>query len=92
MHDELGGKGLVVVGVDLGEDAETVRKFAEHFGLPFPVLLDPKATTARLFGLWGHPSTVLIDRRGRVLALVRGERDWQSDAAHRLVRHLLEDG
>ena len=92
MHDEFSGGGLVVVGVNLGEDAETVRKFAEHFGVPFPLLLDPKAGTPRLFGLWGHPNTVLIDRKGRVIALVRGERDWQSDAAHRLVRQLLEDG
>jgi len=50
------------------------------------------AGTPRLFGLWGHPNTVLIDRKGRVAGVVRGERDWQSDAAHQLVRQLLEDG
>ena len=82
----------MVIGVNLGEDAETVRKFAEHFGVPFPLLLDRGAETPRLFGLWGHPNTVLIDRKGRVAGLVRGERDWQSDAAHQVVRQLLEDG
>ena len=81
----------MVVGVNLGEDAETVRKFAEHFGVPFPLLLDRGAGTPRLLGLWGHPNTVLIDRKGRVAGLVRGERDWQSDAAHQAVRQLLED-
>lgn len=35
------------------------------------------------------PNTVLIDRDGKVVALVRGERDWRSEAARRLVRQLL---
>jgi len=34
----------------------------------------------------------MIDRKARVVVLVRGERDWQSDAAHHAVRRLLEDG
>ena len=35
------------------------------------------------------PEAVRIDRQGRVVGLVRGERDWQSEAARRLVRQLL---
>ncbi len=34
--------------------------------------------------------TILIDRAGRVLARVRGERDWGSEAARGLVDALLE--
>jgi peroxiredoxin len=78
--------------VNLGEDATTVRKFADHYRVSFPLVLDREARTPRLFGLWGHPSTVLIDRSGRIVALVRGERDWESDAARRVVGRLLEDG
>ena len=78
--------------MNLGEDAETVSKFAEHFGVSFPLLLDLNAASPRLFGLCGHPSTVLIDRQGRVVAPFRGERDWLSDAAHLLILQLLEGG
>ncbi len=89
---EFRSQGLQVVGVNLGEDPETVRKFAQKMGVEFPLLLDGDGQSPRLFGLWAHPNTVLIDRTGRVVGLVRGERDWHSDAALRLVRQLLNGG
>lgn len=76
--------------MDLGEDRETVQAWARKLEIPFVLLLDDKSETPRLFGLGAHPNSVLIDRKGRVVGLVRGERDWQSEAARRLVRHLLQ--
>jgi peroxiredoxin len=88
---QFGGEGLAVVGVSLGEDGDTVRRFAERFGVPFPLLLDREGRSLERFGLRGHPNTVLIDRKGRVVGLARGERDWQSEPAKRLIRLLLDD-
>ena len=79
-----------MIGVNLGEEPETVRRFAREQGIPFPLLLDREGESPRLFGLWAHPNTVLVDRDGRVVGLARGERDWGSEAARRLVRQLLE--
>lgn len=76
--------------MNLAEDRETVRKWAAKQEIPFLLLLDEIGDTPRLFGLWGHPNTVLINRNGQVVGLVRGERDWRSEAARRLVRHLLD--
>jgi peroxiredoxin len=88
---QFGGEGLAVLGVNLGEDRETVRRFAERFGVQFPLLLDREGRSPERFGLRAHPNTVLIDRKGRLVGLVRGERDWQSGPATRLIRHLLDD-
>jgi peroxiredoxin len=82
----------MLVGVNLRESPEAARAFAQEFGITFPLLLDKDGQSPKLFGLWGHPNTVLIDRQGRVVGLVRGERDWQSEAARRLVRQLLAEG
>jgi peroxiredoxin len=90
LYQEFKDEGLVMVGVNLRESPEAVRGFAQEFGMTFPLLLDPEGQSPRLFGLWGHPNTVLIDRQGRVVGLVRGERDWQSEAARRLVQRLLQ--
>jgi peroxiredoxin len=92
LYQEFKDEGLVMVGVNLRESPEAVRAFAQEFGITFPLLLDAAGQSPRLFGLWGHPNTVLIDSQGRVMGLVRGERDWQSDAAKRLVRQLLAEG
>ncbi len=81
-----------MIGVNLGEDRETVGRFARERSIEFPLLLDREGESPRLFGLWAHPNTVLIDRKGRVVGLVRGERDWGSEAARRLVQQLLEEG
>lgn len=78
------------MGVGLGEDAAAVGRFAREFGLGFPLWLDPEGRSPQAFGVWGHPNTILIDRAGRVVGRVRGERDWASEAARRLVDALLE--
>jgi len=40
LHRAMGTEGLVVLAVNLGEDAPGVRKFMHERGLTFPVLLD----------------------------------------------------
>lgn len=90
LHRQFRNQGLEVIGVNLGAAAETVREFAKRTGIKFSILLDREGDSPRLFGLWAHPNTVLIDRSGRVVGLVRGERDWQSEDARRLVRQLLQ--
>ena len=90
LYREFRSEGLEVIGVNLGEDRETVQKFTRKTGIEFLLLLDREGESPRLFGLWAHPNTVLIDRRGKIVGLVRGERDWQSEAARGLVRLLLQ--
>lgn len=79
-----------MVSVSLRELAETVREWGEDFGIPFPLWLDPSGETPAAFGVRGHPSTVLIDREGRIVGRVPGERDWSSPEARRLIDWLLE--
>lgn len=81
-----------MVGVNLQEDSEAVRAFGKEFSVPFPLLLDPDDRVQKLFGVRGHPSSVLLDRRGRIVGRILGERDWQGEAARQLVRSLLESG
>ena len=66
-----------------------MRAFAKEFGIGFPLWIDSDGRSAAAFGVWGHPNTILIDRVGRVVGRVRGERDWSTEAAHRLVEALL---
>lgn len=73
----------------LSENAEAVRAFAREFGIEFPLWIDAQGRSPAAFGVWGHPNTILIDRAGRVVGRVRGERDWDTDEARRLVDALL---
>jgi hypothetical protein len=79
-----------MVAVSLRERQEVVREFAEDFGFGFPVWVDPGGESPAGFGVPGHPSTLLIDPAGRIVARVIGERDWRRPEARRLVEWLLE--
>ena len=83
---------MVVVGVALRESTETVRAFAKDFRIGFPLWIDPDGRSPAAFGVYGHPATILIDRAGRIVGRVKGERDWATDDAQRLVEVLLVPG
>ena len=66
LSQELGPKGLAVVGVAIDEGGrEKVEKFVEEFRVPYPVAL-PERMSQIGYGLEGVPTTILVDRQGRV--------------------------
>jgi outer membrane lipoprotein-sorting protein/peroxiredoxin len=72
------GKGLVVVGINVGESAAMASRFANQFKLDFPILLDPKSKVADQYGASAIPTLVIIDRQGNIsshLVGLRGEQD-----------------
>ena len=78
-----------MVGVGLKETPDAIKGFAKEFGIAFPLWIDPEGRSPAEFGVWAHPNTILIDRAGRIVGRVRGERDWSTEDARRLVEALL---
>jgi cytochrome c biogenesis protein CcmG/thiol:disulfide interchange protein DsbE len=82
LSQELGPKGLAVVGVAIDEGGqEKVRKFVDELRVPYPVVL-PERLSQMEFGLAGVPTTVLVDRQGRVAKTYVGavrQADFKSD-------------
>lgn len=81
---------LVVLAVNLKESEPTISRFAQRTGLSLPVVRDADGALARAWGVSVYPSTVLIDARGRVTSVVRGEVDWLGADARALVTPLLQ--
>jgi hypothetical protein len=80
-----------VVLVNFQESADTVRKAARERGYVAPVLVDGSGdVTGRVYGVWGPPTSYLVDRQGRLVGRIQGARDWTSAAARNLVKALLE--
>ena len=58
---------LVVLGVDLMESKEAIRKFLdEEVDVAYPILLDPKGAVSGGYRLFTQPTTYFIDKQGRV--------------------------
>lgn len=72
-------RNVEMVAVNLGEDEETVRKFADRYELEFPILLDDKGEMMEQYRAVGLPLTVLIDERGNIMERHEGELSEMSD-------------
>jgi peroxiredoxin/outer membrane lipoprotein-sorting protein len=66
LHSELAGKGLVVLGLNVGEDAETVTGFAKKQSCTFPLLLGAEPNVSARYFVEAYPTTFVVDRRGRI--------------------------
>lgn len=60
-------RGLVVVGLDAQDFRKDARRFANRYGLTFPLVYDGPGETLPDYGIKGFPETFVIDREGRVV-------------------------
>jgi peroxiredoxin len=58
--------GLVTFGVSVEDDLKRARRFATAHAGRFPLLIDRHKSVSRAYRIEELPTTVLIDRRGRV--------------------------
>jgi thiol-disulfide isomerase/thioredoxin len=83
-------KGLVILAVNLREEAKTVRKFVAANKLSFPVLLDTDGRIGAIYGAHNIPTSYLVSRDGNVLAGAIGGREWDSKEYISFFARLLE--
>jgi cytochrome c biogenesis protein CcmG/thiol:disulfide interchange protein DsbE len=58
------GQGLVLLAIDVQEDAATVRQYATTYGLTYRIGLDTTGTIFHAYRIYGLPSHYFIDRNG----------------------------
>ena len=91
LHREFSAQGLAVVGINAREETSTIRKYAKELGLTFPLISDPTGKINSAYGVIGLPTTFLIGRSGRAVALAVGPREWSAKPARALVLALLAE-
>jgi thiol-disulfide isomerase/thioredoxin len=89
LADFYGEDRLAVLALNFKEAPGTAARFAARTGLKLPVLLDPAGEVARRWEVKVFPTTVLIGADGRPRWRVRGEMDWTTLEAGRMVEALF---
>ncbi len=85
-------RGLEILAVDDERvGSGVVEGFQRDLTLSFPILLDSAGDVSALYGVRGLPTTVVIDREGRIASVDFGARDWSDRAARELVEKLLAE-
>jgi thiol-disulfide isomerase/thioredoxin len=68
LHAKFEPKGFEVIGVSVDESGvEPVKQFVDEFKMTYPVVLDPEGKLAGIFGTSVLPTTVLLDRNGKIV-------------------------
>ncbi|MFD1397110.1 thiol-disulfide oxidoreductase ResA [Kroppenstedtia eburnea] len=68
-------KGLVVVGVNIAESQLTVKGFVRQLDLSFPILLDKERKVVDQYRIEPIPTSLFIDKDGKVVRIVKGQMD-----------------
>jgi thiol-disulfide isomerase/thioredoxin len=89
LAQRLGTDKLLVLTVNFKESATTVQRFSQRNELTLPVLLDGQGMLARQWGVSVFPSTVMINAKGQVQGVLRGELDWLGPAATQWIGPML---
>ena len=76
LHAALAGKGVIVLGVSVDEDAAAYENFRVTHSLRFPTHRDPSKQIAIRYGTNMYPETYIIGRDGRIARKIIGPQDW----------------
>lgn len=92
LHSELASAGLAVIGINANETLSVVLRYAHDLNLTFPLVLDTHGRIKESYGVIGLPTTFVVARDGRAVALAIGPRPWNAPAAKTLLAALLAAG
>lgn len=76
MWQKIKDKGIAVLAVDVGEDADTVFEFRGTYPVNFPLLLDLDGSVVKQYPVTGLPTTYIINPQGQVTHRAVGSREW----------------
>ena len=91
LYDTLKNEGLVVLGINVGQHKEIVKKYMEAKKVAFPVLCDTDGSVEKQYKVGGHPTHVLIDKQGKMIGKTLGARNWMNSKNRHLIQSLLLD-
>jgi peroxiredoxin len=90
LYEKYRSAGFVLFGVNVDEDIRNAVVLAQKLGLKFPVLADSDKRVSKQYDVTAMPSTVLIDRDGRVRHVHRGYREGFEVLYEKQIRELLK--
>ena len=88
IHRGLKDKGLVVLGID-AEAPEIAREYLKKYGYTVPSLVDRKEEAVQLYYVEGWPTTILIDREGKIVYYGLGDEPQKTPRRHPRRRRLV---
>lgn len=89
MQEKYKTQGFQVIGINLDAQGEDAEKFLAKTPAKFTVAYDPKGNSARLFGVKGMPTSLLIGKDGKVISQHIGFNDDSREKMEQAIQAAL---
>ena len=90
LHRKLKEKDFAMVAVSVQDSAAEVRRFFKRNKLTYTALLDSIGKTVPGFGIRAIPTTLLLDKSGRIFGRIMGPRQWDSRESVAMFKQLVD--
>ena len=88
--EQVKDEDILVVAINVGEDADTIGQFAKQVKMEFPLPMDLDSNVTQRWPMTGLPTTFVVDPEGRLVYRAQGEREWDDPALLDLVRAMKQ--
>jgi len=86
--EKLEKESIVMLGVDVGEDEDTIFLFTANYPVEFPLLVDHDSMVVEQWTVQGLPTTFVVGVKCRIVYRAIGGREWDDPDLLALARAL----
>ena len=91
LHLKLKDQNFAMVAVSIQDSASQIKRFFLLNKLTFTALLDLNGKTVPGFGIRAIPTTLILDKTGRIIGRVIGSREWDSRESVVMFERLIDE-
>lgn len=90
LYTQMSGTKFRIAAVNAGEQRAEVTAFIKNHGYTFPIYLDESNELSSIFAARGLPSTYLVNKEGKIIAVRIGAMEYDQAELIRLLKELAD--
>jgi len=91
LYQRYSSLGFTLLGVNVEDDPQGAAAWLEDTPVSFPILFDSKNEVTELYDVIAMPSTVLVDRSGRIRYVHHGYKPGYENEYQNQIRELIRE-
>ncbi len=91
IHNKYEPLGFTVLGVNVEEQVANARSYIDERPVDFPILLDGDNQMSQVYNVIAMPTTVVIDRDGKIRFIHQGYQSGDEAKYHSMIKKLVRE-
>lgn len=91
LHNKYQDLGVAVWGVNVEQENQAGRDYIAEIGVDFPVFFDASNTVSAAYQVEAMPTTVIVDRHGKVRHVFRGYKKGYEKKYAKAIKQLIRE-